>query len=694
MSLPKSSSDGSRVEKYPASKSTKILLPENIALIRIFGIFLSLAFVFYTILYLSQPSLPGNSEYPQGWWGWFDQGQYIGSSRSFSDGTWRTFDHFYPPAYSWLGSFFIRLWPANPFFLIDFLGLSMTLAAMLVIGRRWLRLGWVLVGITLTFILFPMLTIMQWEIPWTTSLSSGIGGALLLGLSILTRDNWRISTPIDWAVLLIFSFLFGSLSAVRPLDVLAWSPVAITFYACIAWNNLRPRSQHFNFRRALMILAVVVAFGMLTPSLYIYFNEITTGTIMGTYVVKASANGYQVHSLIRKTVSLLFDSSPVYFEKGQALASEFWPLYVALPAIAYIFFRQSLLTKALCLAIVSQVAIYIPYCDLVPNSLFRYYNVHYFKWIFPWLTLFSIYYAYEVSKWRVLNIRAKIGAVAVIAASGGLFLIGLQAHVVGSTEVAMVREHRVEIVYNGAAPLDFIDLTGVTGSFQSGFLGSSTLEVDGVPFPQVSKFRLISTAWGVRLILSRTLMVHRLDLQLDPGFSVESSLLTARSGAVSLSFSCRLGSTCDLLAPVPMVQGPVTLALADASTGRFLQSGWNGIESWGRWTSSVDATIAFRVPMRRDIPISLELRPFLFAARAQQTVTLLANGCKINSISFDWSEAVNFKSIEGTVPAACISENDDVKLDLKTTDAVTPHELGMNSDERPIGVGVRSLSID
>ena len=36
----------------------------------------------YVACYLAYPSLPGNSPHVEGWWGWFDQGQYLKSVKA------------------------------------------------------------------------------------------------------------------------------------------------------------------------------------------------------------------------------------------------------------------------------------------------------------------------------------------------------------------------------------------------------------------------------------------------------------------------------------------------------------------------------------------------------------------------------------------------------------------------------------
>jgi len=63
--------------------------------------------------YLRIKYLPGNSEYPMGWWGMWDQSWYLKSAAAFAVGNLDPAQHWYPFGYSLLAAPFARLIPAH-----------------------------------------------------------------------------------------------------------------------------------------------------------------------------------------------------------------------------------------------------------------------------------------------------------------------------------------------------------------------------------------------------------------------------------------------------------------------------------------------------------------------------------------------------------------------------------------------------
>ena len=78
--------------------------------------------VIYTLAYFYHPATPGNSpEFPLGWWGWFDQGEYIKSARAFLTLDFSPAQHFYPPLYPALGALGLVASAGHPFFFTNLL---------------------------------------------------------------------------------------------------------------------------------------------------------------------------------------------------------------------------------------------------------------------------------------------------------------------------------------------------------------------------------------------------------------------------------------------------------------------------------------------------------------------------------------------------------------------------------------------
>ena len=76
--------------------------------------------VIYTLAYLGHPTLPGNNlKYPLGWWGWWDQGQYLKCAASLAHLRITADTYWYPLGYPAIGALFYRLAPQHAFFLPD-----------------------------------------------------------------------------------------------------------------------------------------------------------------------------------------------------------------------------------------------------------------------------------------------------------------------------------------------------------------------------------------------------------------------------------------------------------------------------------------------------------------------------------------------------------------------------------------------
>ena len=62
---------------------------------------MTLISVGYLMLYQADPAAPAplGSHYSEGWWGWFDQRQYLKTTDQFTSGDWFNPDKYYPTLY-------------------------------------------------------------------------------------------------------------------------------------------------------------------------------------------------------------------------------------------------------------------------------------------------------------------------------------------------------------------------------------------------------------------------------------------------------------------------------------------------------------------------------------------------------------------------------------------------------------------
>jgi len=354
--------------------------------------------------------------------------------------------------------------------------------------------------------------------------------------------------------------------------------------------------------------------------------------------------------------------------------------------------------RVLSVTILVQYVIYVPYADLLPGGFFRYLNVHYFAWTFPWLVMLTV----GSIEWVLTSRRLPSG----LGVAGTVFMIlmmiatlclRLHAKSVGSVAASVAGPQSVVVELNVPKGVDFIDFTGIEGSWSDIYSGANSLERDGLPLRRISDFKLVQTEQGLRLILPMTIFARRLVLVLDPKIKIDKEILSARPARASPSLICWI-KNCDLpelAAPLPVVTGPVVIDFDnDAGSGPYLTDGWSGPETWGRWSSSAKADIEFRLDRNRHFSIETMIQPVLSNERPQQTVTIIANGCSVAEGSFSFPADVEAKEISGEVPESCVPADGRVRLEIATDQVVSPKGIGVGEDDRMIGFGVRQLKIE
>jgi hypothetical protein len=196
----------------------------------------------------------------------------------------------------------------------------------------------------------------------------------------------------------------------------------------------------------------------------------------------------------------------------------------------------------------------------------------------------------------------------------------------------------------------------------------------------------------------------------DPGY--ESSVLdwaTARgllptlcrldvlSGEWSL-VSDNLGLLCTASSCFPKVSfpatGPFVINLrADGNGDRFVDGRWSNAEPWGRWIAERQASLALALAEDRPVVVSVKMRGLLSDRAPRQAVWLDANGCRVASGDFDRSVGRSDLTLGGTVPSKCLQADRTLVLDITTDRAVTPASIGINADQRHLGVGVYEVDI-
>lgn len=470
-------------------------------------ILLALALIFL-IAYLAQPALPGNQpQHPLGWWGWTDQGQYLKSARAFAQGDISWENHFYPPLYAFLASFFVKFLPNHPFVLID-------LTAFLLFGLAFFRAGrlafpdFVLLPMFVAAAVMPRILLAQYVVPWTSS-----GTLLLSSFLLLSLVGVAEGGPVSRRGALAFGFAAGLVLPCRPADLTVVFPMALAY----VWHGIA-RAPVPAVRRGQLLLAVAGG-GIVGPLAYVFLNLKTHGHPFGVYYDQTvNVFGFAWADLGEKLFSLLLDSRPLYLE-DDAIARRFKVIYLALPALVWTILRGPWLFRTIALAVAMQFAVYACYVDLLPTGLWRYFNVHYFKWSYPFLLLFPAIFVRDIYRgWRATPSRAAAWTGATVILLVAALGLRMEFESPSQAQATLVADDGEPIVLrvSSATELDAIDVQGVGGPFPDVYFGDHLFRSGQHSLRKTAEFRILPSENGIRVLFIRPTVMEDGELRLDP----------------------------------------------------------------------------------------------------------------------------------------------------------------------------------
>jgi hypothetical protein len=125
----------------------------------------------------------------------------------------------------------------------------------------------------------------------------------------------------------------------------------------------------------------------------------------------------------------------------------------------------------------------------------------------------------------------------------------------------------------------------------------------------------------------------------------------------------------------------------------FTDNNWAKAETWGQWTRATQAALSFSVGHPRDLVVALSVGSLLSATADKQSVWVEANQCRVGGVDFDLAHGTGPQTISGRIPAGCINADGTVILRVNTDRVRSPKEIGINDDERKLGVAVERVQI-
>ncbi len=437
------------------------------------------------------------------WLGWADQGHYLDSAFA-----WRHWDltpskHNYPPVYPMLGAVFTDLMPWQPFAIPDTLCL---VAAALLFQRLAARLfpgalAWLIAAPVIFAVAAVRLKILReiWFTPWTTTAAVPLQLLALL-LALRYREGPAPRRAAAWGLTL------GVLAGVRPVDSALLLAVTGAFVASPPWRNAK----------AVLGDAAAAAAGLAAALVPIGLLHLAAHQFsVGRYLQGSAGVGFEWRLLPLRWVLLVIDSRPLTAEYAGMAAGIPW----FAPGIAGLLYACLIrgpgraAWRLVTAAILLHLAVYLCYRDLEPGGLWRFHNVHYFKWIFPFLLL-----AGALLVTALAGAKTRGPAALSLAAVLPLFLLRAEFRLGARTALTSPR-------MGVALPAGFPTVwdaafVPIAGAWWPIYCGRTTLATAARSYSNVSDFKLFPKDGGAMLLPLRPLPASGLRLIPGPNTSI------------------------------------------------------------------------------------------------------------------------------------------------------------------------------
>jgi hypothetical protein len=381
----------SKIKKSPANHMKKRLCQS----LSVIGIL-----VVWFLLYQTHPDAPpplGRHE-GIGWWGWFDQGQYLKISEQWSRLDFFNPDKYYPPLYPGIVGLLWPLFKRSGYIVLD-AGCALLFFLLLTrIFRQYLNRFAVLLAVAFSYG-FNRVLFDQWVIPWTTNLSSLLIIVLAWILHRQYRPKQDTVTYIDSIKsqscsnknrdLAIAIGICAAMLALRPYEIIPSLVLTLGIginalnqsllsAASSQQSDAKGRRWH-QLKKAITTLAPILLPASLILAFYIMYNLHTFGSVEPSYSKEINDMGFNFLDIPFKYASLVNDSSLYGIENGHLTHAVPWyPLMLA-TAIVGAFTLATPIRYLVAASLLSQTS-YLAFNDLVPTGLFTFNNIHYFTW--------------------------------------------------------------------------------------------------------------------------------------------------------------------------------------------------------------------------------------------------------------------------------------------------------------------------
>ncbi len=646
----------------------------------------------YVLAYALHPARPGNADV-QGWWGWHDQGLYLNSAKAFALADFSPEQHFYPPLYPALGVLFLGWSGEHPFFAPNLVAFLWVCFVFIRFSDQYLpRTG--SVSVLLLALLLNWRVSENYIIPWNSILSDALLATGFLALVWLAEAEKGVRGRVNGWQIAVAALCLGMIVPTRPPDAVAGLIAGMGIIAgCLkVWKIAPERLPRVH------VLAAALSAAACGPLVQLIFNRLVHFDPERNYILR-HASGYHLAELPVKFVSFWLDASALYGKSGIALTEHYPWLLASLAGCLWALVCGDRGLRIVSLAVAALFITYLPFAYIIPNVMWRFMSIHYFKWTFPYLGLFAVLLVKNaVSAWRGSSGR-------LLPTSLLLFvpLILLSLHLVSEVRELRVRDQGESggIAFEfpaGMGMTDFVDVSGLSRNASATNGSDPRVIADGRELEWLMDFNILRVDTGVRLFFSRPIKVRCLEFYPDKRDFSAFGVPSAHAGRCRFA----LGA----LRPFRTI-APTRIATAyrlgdtvdfstDGNSRWFAVEGWSEPEQWGSWSLNERAQIKLRLPEkgRRPLRVQMEVRAYVPGSRVSQRVAVLIDGKEAARREFRADEGGGGSvPWEFDVPEGLPAEDGMMVIEVLTPDSVSPSAAGEGGDRRKLGVGMTRLRI-
>lgn len=506
-------------------------------------ILILVAVCFYLIKYLSYSALPEvSAKYPLGWWGWWDQGQYIKSARALANFDFKGDSHWYPIGYPLMGALFYKLVPVHPFLIPNILYYVGIVWLFSLISNKFLTKC---ESTILAFFAFfvDKIVVESLVIPWTTIPTHFFIYAIIYLLVFHEESIKR------YALAAVFT---GIIFLCRNGDMLFIAPLFL--FSMLATREIK-KIFTYGF----------VSFFVFLP--FLLFTLISNKYIFGVYwetpyYEAASINGFSLYNIFYKAYSVFIEAGTLYSLSTPMLLKRYTWMLLIIPGTFYAYKKYGLKIVGVILSIIATYIFYLTYNDFDSQNIFKYKIVHYLRWTLPLLLLFAyltVRHAWLDMSWKRITLLTLPFIAFSLLVSLEVKEIDWSGKAVFKREAGKNIKNNVNIDwslnYNGEdgkiLKVDFDSPMLFNAVFVRGWLdkrwpdASLILSIDGKRLINITQYRTILRDDGVILLFHKKTIAKSMEIEVSNDYRGIVSISEIRLLKLRFGFGGRIADALD-----------------------------------------------------------------------------------------------------------------------------------------------------